>query len=175
MMTSDLRAFFADGSCRSFEGAADDGPCLCDRLVPRGMSDLAQRIRCAIVMLANVLPLSSPRVPLYRLAGVRIGRGAYVSPYVVIDPLYPQLIEIGEGALLGLGCRLLAHEYTAARFRLGRVWVGPGSVVGAFSTVRSGVRIGARATVGMHSFVNDDVPAGATAAGVPARVLREEA
>jgi acetyltransferase-like isoleucine patch superfamily enzyme len=93
---------------------------------------------------------------------------------VVIDPLYPQLVRIEAGALLGLGCRLMTHEYTATRFRLGRVHVGAGSVVGAFSTVRSGVRIGARATIGMHSFVNEDVPDDATVAGVPARILRDD-
>ena len=152
---SALRTFFTDGSRRTFEGALADGPCLCERLVPRGMNDLVQRARCAIVMVANLLPLPSLRVPLYRLAGVRVGHGAYISPHVVIDPLYPQLIRIDTGALLGLGCRLMTHEYTATRFRLGRVHVGEGSVVGAFSTVRSGVRIGARATIGMHSFVNE--------------------
>jgi hypothetical protein len=169
--TEALRSFFSDGSQRTFEGAIADGPCLCERLVPRGMGELAQRVRCALVMAANLLPFSSLRVPLYRLAGVRIGRGAFVSPHVVIDPLYPQLIRIGEDALLGMGCRLMTHEYTATRYRLGRVRVGKGSVVGAFSTVRSGVHIGDRATVGMHSFVNGDVPDGATVAGVPARPL----
>lgn len=167
-----LRSFLRDGSRRVFETAVGEGPCVCERLVPRGMSDLWQRVRGAMVMAANVLPLSPLRVLLYRLAGTRVGRGVYISPHVVLDPLYPQLIEIEDGVLLGLGCRLIAHEYTVEKFRLGRIRVGKGSVVGAFSTVRSGVRIGGRATVGMHSFVNEDVPDGATAAGVPARILR---
>ncbi len=73
-----------------------------------------------------------------------------------------------------MGCRLLAHEYTADCFRIGPVRVRSGAVVGAWSTVRCGVTVGARSTVGMNSFVNRDVADGDTVGGVPARSLRRE-
>jgi acetyltransferase-like isoleucine patch superfamily enzyme len=122
-------------------------------------------------MLAGAVPISAVKIWLYRLAGAKIGRDVHIAPGVVIDPLYPQLITLGDGCCLGLGCRLLAHEITAYDFRMGRITVADGAVIGAYSTVRSGVSIGSKATIGFHSFVNRDVSDGATVAGVPAREI----
>jgi acetyltransferase-like isoleucine patch superfamily enzyme len=49
--------------------------------------------------------------------------------------------------------------------------VGAGAWLGARVTVLDGVRIGDRAVVGAHAVVRDDVPAGATAVGIPARLV----
>lgn len=144
--------------------------CVCD-----GVS-WADRLRqlavYLVVSLAGLTPVSPVKIWLLRRVGVRIGRGVYISPGVVFDPLFPELVTVEDDALLGLGCRLITHEYTAASFRLGRIHVGRGAVIGAWAMVRSGVSVGAGATVGAYSFVNRDVAAGATVAGVPARTLR---
>ena len=145
--------------------------CLCDA-VP--WADRLRMLgRYLLVSLAHHIPASGGKIALLRLAGVKIGRDVYISPGVVIDPLFPELITLEDGALLGLGCRLLTHEYTARVFRLGRVRIGQGAVIGAWATVRSGVTVDAMATVGACSFVNRDVAGGTTVGGVPARVLAE--
>ena len=54
----------------------------------------------------------------------------------------------------------------------GDVEVGEAAYIGMNASVREGVRIGADATVGMGSVVLDDVPAGETWVGVPARPIR---
>ena len=49
--------------------------------------------------------------------------------------------------------------------------VEPGASVGSGAVVLGGVRVGAGALVGAGAVVSKDVPAGATVAGVPARVV----
>lgn len=149
---------------------SDISSCLCE-VIPLG-----DRIRRFGKYLCGTLALHVPgstlKVWLLRLGGAKIGREVYISPGVIVDPLYPELVTIEDDALLGLGCRLLTHEYSATRFRLGRIRIGRGAVIGAWATLRSAVTIGAGATVGACSFVNKDVSPGATVAGVPARPIK---
>ena len=138
-------------------------------LWPTFASWFMQHLRSLIVMIAAAAVISPVKIVLYRLAGAKIGRGVYIAPHVLIDPLYPQLITLADGCFLGIGCRLFTHEITAGNFRLGRVAVEAGSVIGAYATVRSGVTIGNKATIGFNSFVNRDVADGTTVVGSPAR------
>ena len=140
-------------------------------LCPSFTAKLHGNLRALMVLLANALPISSWKIVIHRLLGTKIGRGVYIGPDVLIDPLYPELITLQDGCYLGIGCRLFAHEITASNFRLGPVVIGAGSVVGAYATVRSGVSVGNRVTIGFNSFVNRDVPDCATVVGVPARVI----
>jgi len=166
-------AWWAGDQSVPLEIPLSEAPCICESLVPRSRGDVALVLRCVLMLFANRLPCSCIKVLFARLAGMRIGKGVYISPHVLLDPLYPQLTELADGALLGIGCRLLTHEYTTSKFRLGRVRIGRGAVVGAFSTVRSGVSVGDKATIGMHCFVNRDVAANDTVGGVPAKPLKK--
>ncbi len=140
-------------------------------LCPNFTAKLRGNLRSLTILLANALPISSWKIAIYRLLGTKIGRGVYIGPSVLIDPLYPELITLQDGCFLGIGCRLFAHEITAGNFRLGRIVIGTGSVVGAYATVRSGVSVGNRVTIGFNSFVNRDVPDVATVVGAPAHMI----
>ena len=169
-----VRQWFRDGAAEPLVVPRREAYRPCDVLWPGFAADLRQNLRSLLVLLAGAVPTSSVKKAIYRLLGTKIGRDVYIGIGVLIDPLYPELIMLEDGCFLGIGCRLLTHEITADNFRLGRVVVGAGSVVGAYATVRSGVTIGRKATVGFHSFVNRDVPDGATVAGVPARILAKK-
>jgi acetyltransferase-like isoleucine patch superfamily enzyme len=146
--------------------------CLEDVLYPSLLSRLRFIRRCLLVWLGGIMPVCPAKAFFYHLAGVQIGRNVCFSPGVVIDPIFPSLIHLDDDCCLGMGCRLLTHEYTATYFRVGPIRVGRGSVVGTYSTVRNGVTIGAKVTIGASSFVNKDVPDGATVGGVPAKPLK---
>ena len=95
---------------------------------------------------------------IFSASRVRIGRDALVAAYTYLvggdhdfsDPTAPVVLQgrrsagitIGEGAWLGAGAKIL-----------------------------DGVTIGDRAIVGAGAVVREDVPPGATAVGIPARVL----
>jgi UDP-2-acetamido-3-amino-2,3-dideoxy-glucuronate N-acetyltransferase len=63
---------------------------------------------------------------------------------------------------------------TDADWTLEQTIVRRGASIGSNATIMCGVEIGERATVGAGSVVTRDVPAGATVAGNPARVIGGE-
>lgn len=100
--------------------------------------------------------------------GVRAGRGVSFGQDVQLDFFFPELIEIGDNAIIGFGATILSHEFTQHEWRKGVVHIGKDVLVGANATILPGVAIGDGATIGAGAVVTKDVPAGAFATGVPA-------
>ncbi len=103
----------------------------------------------------------------------RLGPGAVVFAGAVVQPE----AEIGAHAIVNTGasidhdCRVGAYAHLGPGSRLcGRVRVGEGALIGAGSAVIPGVTIGAWTVVGAGAAVVRDLPDGAIAVGVPARV-----
>ena len=109
--------------------------------------------------IAHAIDWSPLKVVLYRAAGFRIGRGVFISPDVILDPHFPMLVEIGDYAIIGWGTHLFTHEFDGRKYRLGRIRIGAGAVIGGFSIVRGGVTIGKEAQVASTCIVYKDVPA----------------
>jgi acetyltransferase-like isoleucine patch superfamily enzyme len=132
-------------------------------------------------------------------AGISIGSGVFVGRNTILSCKNGD-IEIRDGANLGFNCEVFSasrvvigrnvliaalaylvggdHEHADRSQNVldqGRrsagVTVGEGAWIGAGATVLDGVTVGNRALVGAGAVVRNDVPAEATAVGVPARVL----
>jgi sugar O-acyltransferase (sialic acid O-acetyltransferase NeuD family) len=110
---------------------------------------------------------------------------ADVAPSAVLaaGAMVPAGAAVGDGAVLGRHVHLNVNAVVGPRSTLGDfATLSPGSVVGvdavlgrdvligAGATVADGVEIGDGAVVGAGAQVIDDVPAGATVVGRPARV-----
>jgi acetyltransferase-like isoleucine patch superfamily enzyme len=167
-----LQTYRRGSQDRPFVLERKDAYYVCEVLFPSILDQIRIPIRCLMVGIVNAIPISTLKVLLYRVFGMKIGKGVYIAPEVLIDPLYPWLIELGDDCFLGMGCKIFTHEYTATSFRIGRVRVGRGSVIGAYSIIRSGVTVGEKVTVGFNSYVNKDIADGETVGGVPAKPLR---
>lgn len=122
-----------------------------------GMKRLAFYFRFMLSRIAQIVDYSPLKVFLYRAMGVKIGKGVFLSPDVFIDPHFPELIELGDYCILGWGCKLFCHEFVSNIYRIGRIQIGYGAVIGGFAVVRGGVQIGNESEIGFQSFVNCDV------------------
>lgn len=112
-------------------------------------------------------------------AGLTIGDGTYIGPRCVLGA--GGGIRIGTRVLFGAGVQLLAEDHvfqdpddpiTAQGVRRRGITVEDDAWVGNSAIVLDGVTIGRGAVVGAGAVVTRDVPAGAIAAGNPARVIR---
>jgi len=104
--------------------------------------------------------------------GIEIHPGATIGRCVFID--HGMGVVIGETAEIGDGCTLY-HGVTLG----GTSWnrgkrhptLGKGVVIGAGAKVLGPIMVGEGAKVGSNAVVVRDVPPGATAVGIPARIV----
>lgn len=109
---------------------------------------------------------------LYRLMGVKIGEDVAIAPNVSLDPLFPELITIEDGVILGWGCKIFAHEFLKDKIRLGRVVIKKNALIGGYSLIRAGVTIGENSVISFYSLVNKDVGDNKSVGGIPAKKIK---
>jgi serine O-acetyltransferase len=108
------------------------------------------------------------------ITGIEIHPGATIGHRVFID--HGMGVVIGETAVIGDDCTLY-HGVTLG----GTSWnkgkrhptLEQGVVIGAGAKVLGPITVGKQAKIGSNAVVVKDVPAGATAVGIPARILDE--
>ncbi|HWL52160.1 MAG TPA: acyltransferase [Chthoniobacteraceae bacterium] len=127
-------------------------------------------------------PLSCPAPSLLSTlspeARLELGEGVGISATVICAA---KEVTIGEGTIIGSGALIVDNDFhepegewgwasdevTSAR----AVTIGRGVFIGARAIVLKGVTIGDRAIIGAGAVVTKDIPAGAIAAGNPAKVV----
>ncbi len=137
---------------------------------PKTVLALAYRLKSLKVVsprVVSALAVVSPRATLG--LGCLIFPQAFVSTGAVLDEHVTVNVgasishdaKVGRGVLLNPGARLA-----------GGAVVGDGAMIGMGARVIQGKRVGAGCVVGAGAVVIDDIPDGATAVGVPARVVK---
>lgn len=124
------------------------------------------------------------RPGIIRKMGAKVGKGVFIGDHVVIDLSHADLIEIDDYAHITGGCRLLCHQRDLSRYyvgdnaalcgyKLGKIHIGKGCMIGMETMIMPGVTIGDGAIVGAGSLVTKDIPAWSVATGRPAKVVKQ--
>ena len=126
-------------------------------------------------------PFPSVVIQMQRARGVKIGKKCHLSPYVLIDLLYPELITIHDSVTIGSNCLIFAHANPTANLFLKKEYprkVNPvniksGAVLFPGCIITAGVTVGENSMVGAGSVVFEDVPDYCVVVGNPARVVKK--
>ena len=138
---------------------------------PEAKHPLRVMVNYAVIVLCRISPSLRLKNWLLRRLGTTVGEGATWGLESTPDVFWPELITVGEDAIVGYDATILCHEYLQDEFRTGEVVIGKRAMIGAGAIVLPGVHIGDDAQVAANSLVDRDVPDGATVAGVPADVV----
>ena len=125
---------------------------------------------------------SSWIVNLQRSRGVKIGKDCHFSPYVLIDLIYPNMVNIGNNVTIGSNTMIFAHYNPTANKLLKengyprdvkQVTIEDGAVIGPGSIITMGTKIGKNSIVGAGSVVSNTIPEFSVVLGNPARVIKK--
>ena len=155
----------------------------------------------AVCRLLPTFAFVRTRVRLYRLMGIRIGRGSLLAGHLDLTGYssFAAQLSIGDNCYINKGCQFNlggtvtldadvavgmnclfvtnSHQIGTADYRAGAGFSAPirirhGVWLGAGVTILPGVQIGEGTVIAAGAVVAHDIPANVLAGGVPARVLR---
>lgn len=133
-------------------------------------------------LLSPILPrLLRPKI--LRTVGCTVGEHVFIGAQVYIDSGHAELIEIEDYVHVTARCLLLCHQRDLAGYRrddnaskfgykLGKITLKKGSMIGMNSVIMPGVTVGEGAIIGAFSLVTKDIPAWTIATGRPAKVVK---
>ncbi len=121
---------------------------------------------------------------LLRRMGAKVGKNVFIGDRVIFDLNHANLISIDDYAHITGGCRLLCHQRDLSNYyqgdnaalcgyKLGKIQIGKGVMIGMTSMIMPNVTIGEGAIVGAGSLITKDIPAWTIATGRPAKVVKE--
>ena len=155
-----------------------------------GYSGSSGRLKMKIKFLRNWIlhslayssPLSNFSVKMQRSRGVKIGKNCHINPYVLIDLIYPKMVEIGDNVTLGSHSMIFAHSNPSANLflkqgdyprKVSKVVIKSGAVIYPGAIVIAGVTVGENSIISPRSVVTQDIPDYCIAVGNPARVVKK--
>lgn len=137
-----------------------------DGTIRRERSCIGIRNRILQHMARSAPGAKSVRVILHRWRGVKMGEDVYIGYDSILETSHPELISIGDRAVLSVRTTIIAHFHGATGVHIDEdVFVGPGVII------LPNVRIGRGAVVSAGSVVTTSVPAMTVVQGNPARPI----
>lgn len=127
-------------------------------------------------MSAKIIPhmvLNGWRIFFYRLCGYNIGKNVFIGMRCYLDDLEPKMFTVEDDCIISYGVFFACHGRNQQHTP---ITIKKGAYIGMRANVisgKNGVTIGENAVIGACTLVNKDIPDGATAVGVPCRILEK--
>lgn len=107
-----------------------------------------------------------------RMKGMDIGKHASVARNARMDKANPKGIHIGEYSRISVYTAVDSHDYFGGRGYVD-TYIGHHTIVGGYSVVLPGIKIGNHCMVAAGSIVTKDVPDHCLVGGNPAKIIKE--
>lgn len=105
----------------------------------------------------------------FRPENLKLGRKTDIGAFTAIFAHHG--VEIGDEVQIGSHCSI--YSINTEDNTSGKITIGKGAMIGTHSSIMPGVTIGEGAVIGAYSFVKKDIPAGALAYGIPAKIIKK--
>ena len=128
-------------------------------------------------MVAANCPFNCVRIFIYRLCGFKVGKNCFIGMRCYLDDMCYNLLTICNDVTISYGVFFACHGRNQGHMP---IIIKDGAYIGMRASVISkvadnldGIVIGENSIVGACTLVNKSVPDGATAVGVPCRIIKE--
>lgn len=130
--------------------------------------------------LTNVVAANCPfnclRIAIYRMCGFEIGKDVFIGMRCYLDDMCYDLLKIGNNVTISYGVFFACHGKNQEHIPIiidDEAYIGMrASVISKISESEGQVIIGKKAIIGACTLVNRSIPDGATAVGVPCRIIK---
>ena len=124
-------------------------------------------------------PFNFLRIWIYRLCGFNIGKHVFIGMKCYLDDMCYDLLTVGDHVTISYGVFFACHGKNQGHVP---IRIEDGAYIGMRANIisnnadkaKTGVNIGRDAIIGASTLVNRDIPQGATAIGVPCRIIQKE-
>lgn len=122
-------------------------------------------------------PFNSIRIAIYRLCGFKIGKHTFIGMKCYLDDMCYEMLSIGNNVTISYGVFFACHGRNQEHLPItvcDHAYIGMrASIISKNRDVIGGVVIGNGSVIGACTLVNCDVPDGATAVGIPCRIIEK--
>lgn len=128
--------------------------------------------------LAANCPFNCIRIWIYRMCGFKIGKHTFIGMKCYLDDMCYDLLIIGNHVTISYGVFFACHGINQEHMPIviaDNVYVGMrANVISKNPDIsQRGVHIGSGSNIGACSLVNRNIPDGATAVGIPCRIIEK--
>jgi len=126
---------------------------------------------------APFCPFNFIRISIYRACGFKIGKHVFIGMHCYLDDMCYNLMSIGNNCTISYGVYFACHGRNQGHYP---IKIEDGAYIGMRANIISkngndvsGITIGKKAVIGACTLVNKNIPNGATAVGIPCRIVEQ--